>query len=167
MAKDKPKLLFGEIRGQHRLAQSEETKIAKKGEAWIRNELLKWMMEIQSMNTVQTFAASPEFRHRFNSLIWVYVQLVPERIKGNLWLLMTWSGVNSINKLARAAGLNPSFVGRMLEMNPVGGIGGWNSDNVFKLAGALGIDPRVLLFGDLRTLIDNETIRLKSLPVEY
>ena len=165
MAKDQPKLLFGEQRGQHRLEQSEETAIAKRGEAWVRDELLKHLTLIQSMNAVQAFAASPEIRHRFNSLIWVYVQLVPEKIKGNLWLLMTYSGVDSINKLANAAGLNPSFVGRMLAMMPVGGIGGWNSDNLFKLAGALGVDPRVILFGDLRSLIKDEAARLTALSL--
>jgi ABC-type uncharacterized transport system permease subunit len=81
--------------------------------------------------------------------------MVEQRLKQNIAILMAYSGHASINMLAKTTRLNPSFLGRVISFDQTG-LGGWNFQNLFLLAGALKVNPASLLFGDFDAAIKTE-----------
>lgn len=139
--------------------------MADQGQAWVQEHLLNEMTRLESMRAPEVFERGSNIL-LLNSLIWIYVQMAEERLKANIRILIAWSGCGTINGLARQTGLNGSFVGRVIAMDPSGGLGGWNYKNLYLLAGALKVDAPSLLFADFHTAIEAEAkfFALKSPP---
>lgn len=152
MAKKQIKLHFGKVKGQYRLSQVEEQKMADRGEKWVRLELTRELNKALSVTMLEMVLWEGNARARFNSLIRIYVQLAPERITKNVRILMGWSGLTTVRKVASKTGIETSFFWRMLALEPTG-LGGWHYVNLFRVSNAFGVDPRLLLFSDLGNLI--------------
>jgi hypothetical protein len=157
MKKERKPLHFGKIRGQHRLSQDEERKLAESGEQAIGKELHRELDRTVAMTMMDAISFKGVRRARLNSLIWVYVQLVPDRIKKNMQILMGFSGVTTINKFARALEMNASFISKMLAMRGQNGFGGWNFHNLLVFASILKVDPRLILLTDLEKVIKEQS----------
>jgi len=144
------------IRRQYSLDREGEQRMADQGADFVGTEMYDVVVEISKLGAIN-YKMHPDF-YKANSLIWIWVQMNVEQIQSNIYILMARQRIFSINELARKLGLNPSFVGRLLGMKDAIGFGGWNLDNVFRLAAILDARPELLLQADLKQAVSNEVV---------
>lgn len=144
------------VRRQRSLPREEEKALAEKEPDFISTQLYSLLQEI-SLRDAWSCYHHPDF-FRANSLVWIWVQMKPKMILSNIRILMARKGLTSINQLAAALKMNASFVGRMLAMQSAVDFGGWNVENVFKIATVLDARPELMMTTDLSSRVQEEVV---------
>lgn len=132
---------------QRSLSREEEKSLAEQGEDNVSTELYNLLMEIRQCKA-EDYYVHPQLL-RLNSLIWIWVQMKPKIIQGNIRILMARKNIASINELAKKMRMNASFIGRLLSLEGSLGFCGWNTDNVLRLARVLDALPELMMTTDL------------------
>jgi len=143
-------------RRHYSLTREEEKEIAEKGSDFVATEMYGLIQDISLLGAMN-YKDHPDF-FRANSLIWIWVQMKADQVRSNVYILMAWQKIFSINELARRMKMNPSFIGRMLSLEKPIDFGGWNIDTLFRLSITLTARPELLLQADLKHAVANEVI---------
>jgi len=144
------------VNRQYSLIRKEEEALANKGKDFVGSELYRLLVEVSLLQATE-YALHKELP-KLNSLIWIWVQMEPERVLSNLRILMARQNIMTINKLAKKARLNASFLGRLFHLDDPVGVAGWNVSQVFKLAAALDARPELMLMADLKRAVSDEVV---------
>lgn len=143
-------------RRHYSLTREEEQEIAENGSDFVASQMYGLIQDISLLGAMN-YKDHPDF-FRANSLIWIWVQMNADRVRSNVYILMAWQKIFSINELARRMKMNPSFIGRMLSLEKPVDFGGWNIDTLFRLSTVLSARPELLLQADLNRAVGDEVI---------
>ncbi len=152
-------LQYQTVKGPRRhysLTREEEQEIAEKGSDFVETQMYGLIQDISLLGAMN-YKDHPDF-FRANSLIWIWVQMKADQVRSNVYILMAWQKIFSINELARRMKMNPSFIGRMLSLEKPVDFGGWNIDTLFRLSAILKARPELLLEANLNRAVGDEVI---------
>lgn len=126
----------------------------------VEGELKDLFKEISSVSLLESFLSPLSYvtRNRISLLVPVYTKTELHRVSRNVHILSAAAGFTSSNQLSRKMGMNPSFIGRLLK----GQTNGWTFETLLRFAAALEVDPRFLLFSDVKVVLDREEVLYKK-----
>lgn len=139
---------------KYSLPREEEQRLADQGPEFIEAELKKFFSEFRDSSIIDIL--NNRKVALANTLVWIWVQMEPERVKTNLRICMARKGIFSLNQISKAVGMNGSFMGRMFGMADAQGFGGWNVMNVYRLAKVFDARPELLLTANLSEVVTKE-----------